>query len=191
MQSPNWKPVYGYEDSYLVSDTGEVRSRTRLIRDKNYVNRRLLEKPLKSRIDENGYVSVRLNKDNKSKTCFAHRVVAEAFIPNPGNLPEVNHKSGIKTDNTLSNLEWVSHSENAKHAYRTGLNRNQKGNHTFAVGVIDNQIGQQFTTIKDWCEARSIKYSTGRNILSGCNKSNAIDSALIVKINKINYGRTD
>lgn len=185
-----WKPVVGYESSYLVSNTGEVRSRNRLVRDINHINRRLLERSLKPRVDRSGYVTVRLNKEDKSKTCFVHRLVAEAFIPNPANLPEVNHKSGVKTDNTPANLEWVSHSENVKHAYRVGLNRNQKGNHAFAVGVIDNQIGKEFATIKEWCEARGVKYSTGRNILSGCNRSKEIDSTLIVRVNKMNYGRT-
>ena len=56
------------------------------------------------------------------------------------------------------------------------------GNHFFAVGVIDNELGQTFTNIKEWCIARDLPYSTGRNILSGCNTSKKIDATYIIKL---------
>lgn len=72
-------------------------------------------KPFK---DQDGYLEVRLGAGNKRKV---HRLVAQAFIPNPFNKPVVNHKRGIKSDNRASELEWATHSENAKHAWATGL----------------------------------------------------------------------
>jgi hypothetical protein len=67
------------------------------------------------------YLQVSLWKNNRGKNFYVHRLVAEAFIPNPNNLPMVNHKDGNKLNNHVSNLEWVVSSENAQHAVDTGL----------------------------------------------------------------------
>ncbi len=74
-----------------------------------------------SKCDKYGYPVQTLYKDKKRKTKTVHRLVALAFIPNPKNKPEINHKNGIKTDNKVSNLEWMSHKENIQHAHDTGL----------------------------------------------------------------------
>lgn len=74
-------------------------------------------KPLKGKVEPNGYVSVRINGGH----FLYHRVVATALIPNPDNKPYVNHIDGDKQNNHPSNLEWVTHSENMKHSYDTGL----------------------------------------------------------------------
>lgn len=84
---------------------------------------------MKSYINKhNGYVYIFLMKDNKSKNFRLHRLVAEAFIPNPENKLQVNHKDGNKLNNNINNLEWCNQSENEKHAYNKGLanNDNQK-----------------------------------------------------------------
>ena len=77
------------------------------------------EKFLKGSISENGYLYYRLSKNNKKTMFYAHRLVAEAFINNEGNLPVVNHKDGNKLNNNVKNLEWVNHSENTKHWHDT------------------------------------------------------------------------
>lgn len=76
---------------------------------------------ISTRINNCGYVSVRLSKNGKIYTRFVHRLMAEAFIPNPLNKKYVNHIDGDKKNNSLKNLEWVTHSENIRHAYRLGL----------------------------------------------------------------------
>ncbi|UEL49860.1 HNH endonuclease [Terrisporobacter hibernicus] len=72
--------------------------------------------------DKNGYICVRISKDKKAKNQFVHRLVAEAFIPNPQNKHQVNHIDGDKTNNNVSNLEWSTPEENIQHAYKNGLN---------------------------------------------------------------------
>lgn len=78
---------------------------------------------LKGSVGENGYKYYRLSKDNKKKMFYAHRLVAEYFLPNPDNLPVVNHKDGNKLNNHVSNLEWVSYSENSYHWHQTDNKR--------------------------------------------------------------------
>lgn len=97
-----WRPVVGYEGVYEVSNKGRVKS---LIRGKGIL------KPDKH---SNGYVSVELfrGKEVKSKRLTIHRLVALAFIPNPNNLPFVNHKDESRDNNCVENLEWITHRDN-------------------------------------------------------------------------------
>lgn len=110
--SEKWKKLTnGYD--YLVSNTGRVR---RNGSSKDHSMR-----------DANGYLRTDLYKDGKRISRGVHRLVAEAFIPNPDNKPEVNHKNGNKHDNSASNLEWVTQKENARHAWESGLARASYG----------------------------------------------------------------
>lgn len=118
-----WKPIQGYEGYYEVSDSGEVRSLDRYVletRGKHTGTQKLL-KGRKMKLTENNYLVVNLRKNNTSYVVPVHVLVAKTFIPNPDNLPTVNHKDGNKLNNDVSNLEWVSYADNNIHALRTGL----------------------------------------------------------------------
>lgn len=87
------------------------------------VNEKILPLHINKR---NGYMYVYLNKNAKGKYCRVHRLIAEAFIDNPNNLPQVNHIDGNKQNNRVDNLEWCTSKENIKHSYKLGLSNNYK-----------------------------------------------------------------
>lgn len=111
-----WLPIKGYEGLYEVSDKGNVRSIDREIVCKNGAIKFIKGKMRKICHCSNGYVFVTLSKCNIIKEKLVHRLVMEAFVDS-SNL-EVNHKDGDKTNNSLGNLEYVTHSENLEHSYR-------------------------------------------------------------------------
>jgi len=126
------------------------------------------KKYLKSTINSQGYVTVSLFINNKWKCLYVHRLVAEAFIPNPENKLTVNHRNGIKTDNNLNNLEWNTYSENHKHAYRKLKRIPSKA----MLGVLgkDNKLSKkvnQYTKegsfIKTWDCIRDVERNLGIN----------------------------
>lgn len=110
-QNEIWKDVIGYEGQYKVSNLGRIKSYT--------LNQG--GKLLSLTIARTGYPYVCIVRNGSKANKYVHRMVAMAFIDNPANLPQVNHKNGIKSDNSKENLEWVTRSENVLHAYRTGL----------------------------------------------------------------------
>lgn len=115
-----WQTIAGCEH-YQVSNLGRVMSLSRFVK-RNGFDFRIAGGIVKTRVTEFGYVQVEIkDSDGKRKTWKLHRLLATTFIPNPDNKPEVNHRNGIKTDNNLENLEWVTRSENMKHAFATGL----------------------------------------------------------------------
>ena len=110
-----WKQVVGYEGLYEVSDEGRVRSVDKTTRDGRFWAGRMLGKHRAG----SGYHRVVLCVNGVSKHLYVHRLVAEAFILNPENKPEVNHKDGDKHNNSVSNLEWVTKSENGIHSFKS------------------------------------------------------------------------
>jgi len=117
----NWLPVKGFEGIYEVSDCGNVRSLTRLYKSDNFNKVFIGERLTDFKQPRFGYHVVTLYKKPYRKCTRVHRLVAQAFITNPYNLPEVNHIDGDKSNNCLENLEWCTSSENHYHAYATGL----------------------------------------------------------------------
>ena len=107
-----WRDVAGYEGLYQVSNCGRVKS---FQKDKIKI--------LKSSVSPFGYLRVVLCKDFNKKNRFVHVLVAQAFIPNPDNKPQVNHIDGNKKNNHVSNLEWMTRSENIIHAFANGLSK--------------------------------------------------------------------
>ena len=116
MQNECWKPIKDYEGIYEVSNYGRVKSLERVIYNSGTKNGlyTIHEKIIKQRINKkrHGYCELSLHKNGKEKRFKVHRLVAEAFIPNPNNLPEVNHIDGNKENNHASNLEWCTSKEN-------------------------------------------------------------------------------
>lgn len=115
-------PVLGYEGYYEVSSLGEVRSVDRVVVGTDGVHYPRKGRVLRPYLNKNvEYPQIALWRDNQGTTFYVHRLVAEAHIPNPKKLPEVNHKNGFRFDNRKSNLEWVTSLENKLHAIQTGL----------------------------------------------------------------------
>lgn len=116
-----WKPVVGYEGVYEVSNIGRVK---RLPIGKQWPYRKTHNNIRKQKITRRGYLSVNLSYNDNVKWCLVHRLVAQAFIPNPNNYPYVNHKNEVKTDNRAENLEWCTHVYNCR--YGSGIQRQKE-----------------------------------------------------------------
>jgi hypothetical protein len=151
-----WKDVIGYEGLYQVSNLGNVKYyKKRTTKSDGILCKKILS----------NYYGVRLSKFGKYKTYLIHRLVASAFIENPFNKPQVNHINGIKTDNKVENLEWVTASENSKHSYFIGLSKptNKK-----IKCLITNII---YDSLKEASLRTGIKYKTLSNMLIGHRKN--------------------
>ena len=155
-----WKDINGYEGLYQVSSNGEVR---RLYKEREP---RVLVKCLNTI----GYKVVTFSKKSERKVFYTHRLIAEYFIPNPENKPQINHKDGIKSNDNISNLEWCSGSENLLHAYKTGLKEvTDKGKEAISkvnrIKVINTKTGEIYKSIRDTAKSANIKDYTLRKRL--------------------------
>ena len=167
----SWKSIKGYENIYEISNMGIIRTLFNSFIKKNGKKHIVKEHYSYGKTTRLGYKVFKLcDHKGNIKNVFIHRLVAEAFIPNPDKKPQVNHKNGIRTDNRVENLEWVTSSENLKHSFRI-LKRKPSGNckkgkeNKNSIKVLqikDNKIINIFDSIK---EAEKM---TGASNISKC-----------------------
>lgn len=157
----DYKDINGFEGMYQISNLGNVKSLSRRVLSRYSNDRIINEKLLSLNKDKaTGYVSITLSLGKKRITKSVHRLVASAFIDNPLNKPEVNHINGIQHDNRAENLEWVTKSENCKHAYSKSLKRQKKSwNREEVIKLLksmpnffNNSIDKQIELRNQWIE---------------------------------------
>lgn len=144
-----WHDIVGYEGYYQVSSMGRVKSLERWIQDRFGMKApyRIPEKILKPVKAPNGYIAVHLAKDGKVYNGRVHRLVAEAFIPNPECLPAVNHKNEDKKDNCVENLEWCSVAYNNDYGTRQQrVQMNQKHRRAVCMLSLNGDVLRTFPT---------------------------------------------
>lgn len=118
MEEEIWKDIEGYEGYYQVSNFGRVKCLDTIVKCKSGFVRLKKTKIMKPHITKKGYLQNPLTNESKQKWFLTHRLVAEAFIPNPHNFPCVNHKDEDKTNNNVDNLEWCDHKYNDNYGTR-------------------------------------------------------------------------
>jgi hypothetical protein len=123
VKEEEWRPIKGFEDSYQVSSFGRVRSLSRVIFYRDGRVHRKRGRVLSPSVNKKrrGYLYVGLGRHSQMSDRQVHRLVAQHFISNPENKPEVNHVDGIKAHCWVENLEWATKKENGEHAARNGL----------------------------------------------------------------------
>lgn len=138
-----WKDIVGYENYYQISNWGRVKSLK--------YNHSNFQKILRTQLTKKGYVRVTFQIKKKRKSFSVHRLVAEAFIPNPENKPQVNHKDTNKQNNKLENLEWNTNGENQRHSVTNGLK--------FMKKTLQYDLKGNF--IKEWNSTKEIERELG------------------------------
>ena len=159
-----WKDVVGYEGLYQVSNMGRVKSfcqSTKFHKQKEFI--------LKPSLINTGYEVVTLYSKEKRKKFQIHRLVATAFIPNPNNLPCVNHKDENKENNSVENLEWCDYVYNSN--YGTGIERSKEKRLGNKFVVINLDTGEVYQTPKDASRATGIHNDSISKVCKGKSKT--------------------
>jgi hypothetical protein len=144
--------------------TAKIKDTNYLIYDDGTLLNTLTGKFKKWSKDSNGYIRCTIWINGKSKTISQHRILAEYFIDNPESKLQVNHKNGIKHDNRLDNLEWVTQSENALHSFANGL---QKPTRPHMKKVVNVQSGKIYDCISDAAKDNKLNISYLNLMLNG------------------------
>lgn len=154
-----WREIEGYPN-YMVSNLGRVKSLGRWINGKNKGKRWQEEKIMKQQLFKCGYLYVCLWKERKMKYCRVHRLVAEAFIPNPNNYPIINHKDENRQNNNVENLEWCDQKYNVNFGTATERRRKTNTNHpSYSKVVLQYDLNGNF--IKEWPSTMEIERQLG------------------------------
>lgn len=156
-----WKDIKDYEGFYQVSNLGNVKSLERKVNSKIKNNSFVIkkEKILKKTINKKGYEMAHLSKKSKTKNKQVHRLVAEAFIPNPDNLPEVNHKDENPLNNNINNLEWCDRKHNINWGTRTQRAK-EKMSKKINMYNLNNEFIKQFSGINEASRIMNISTNT-------------------------------
>lgn len=152
LQTEIWKDIPEFKGYYQASNTGRIRTVERDVwNGKGYY--KLNSHEMTYGLSEKGYVVVHLSVNHQLFYRQVHRLVAEAFIPNPENKPQINHKDGNKQNNNVENLEWCTNAENQIHAYKLGLSKHsdKSGRPKKAVGLYlnDGSLYKKFNSIAE------------------------------------------
>jgi hypothetical protein len=180
MENEIWRDIIGLKGLYQVSNIGRVKSIGRNVNLSSGKVRKLKDRILHG-TNSLGYRSVVLKVGTRSQTFKVHRLVAEAFIPNPEKKLCINHINGVKDDNRIENLEWCTPSENIKHAYeKLGKTRTMTGklgaNHPNAkrIMVLNKNTGEkvgEYLSGRDCAREMGLNYTVMNNALRGKRKS--------------------
>ncbi|HRG19212.1 MAG TPA: NUMOD4 motif-containing HNH endonuclease [Flavobacterium lutivivi] len=169
VQEEEWFPILFIDEPYEISNLLRVKKLPREVKNKQslFMTKERIISPW---LSKSKYYSIKIKTKGKNTSFLFHRIVAQAFIPNPENKPQVNHINGIKTDNRIENLEWVTGSENVQHALKTGLLIPFKGeNHPSSklteLQVLEIRKLKKSMTQKEIGKLFGVKYQVIGNIL--------------------------
>ena len=162
-----WRDIEGYEGLYQISSCGRVKSLERYKNGKSGSNIFMKERILKPRKTSDGYLQVTLCKDCNSKQPLIHRLVAQAFIPNPNNLPQVNHKNEDKQSNFVCNLEFCDCKYNINYgSHNERMKKSQINNPSKSKKVLCIETNVIYESTREAERQTGIRHS---NISSCCN----------------------
>ena len=149
--SSTWTAAIGYEGIYEVSSDGEVRN--------------MFGKVLKPWLSSRGYPALKLWKNKKYFHCYVHTLVIESFVGIRPEGLEVNHINGIKSDNRVSNLEWISSSENHKHAYNIGIHVAPHGSRHYRSKLNEKKV-REIRKSDESCKSLAVKFKVSACTIS-------------------------
>lgn len=167
MQEEIWVPVKGFEDRYEVSNLGRFKS---LSKRRGCLT--LKERIYNGILNSRGYTTVAIGEDKKYRNVQLHRLVAEAFVPNPNNLPIIDHINGVRNDNRAENLRWCTIIENfnfpiARERFIDAMSKRRKQ----VISIDENGINTIYTSITEASKITGILITSIANCLSGRSKT--------------------